>query len=41
VNWQPGDDVIISGAVSDQEARERYPDGWVSPLPYMRIVRQP
>ena len=40
-NWQPGDDVIIAGSVSDDEARERYPDGWESPLPYMRIVPQP
>jgi len=40
-NWQPGDDVIIAGSVSDEEARERYPDGWESPLPYMRIVPQP
>ena len=39
-NWQPGDDVIIAGSVSDEEARERYPDGWESPLPYMRIVPQ-
>jgi thioredoxin-dependent peroxiredoxin len=36
--WQPGDKVIISGSVSDEEARKRYPDGWEQPLPYMRIV---
>ena len=41
VNWQPGDDVIIAGSVSDEEARERYPDGWKSPRPYIRIVNQP
>jgi alkyl hydroperoxide reductase subunit AhpC len=36
--WQVGDDAIISGAVSDEQAKERYPDGWETPLPYMRIV---
>jgi alkyl hydroperoxide reductase subunit AhpC len=41
VNWQQGEDVIISGSVSDDEARERYPDGWKSPKPYIRIVPQP
>jgi alkyl hydroperoxide reductase subunit AhpC len=41
VNWQPGEDVIIAGSVSDEEARERYPDGWQSPRPYIRIVPQP
>ncbi len=40
-NWHPGDDVIIAGSVSDDEARERYPDGWESPRPYIRIVPQP
>jgi alkyl hydroperoxide reductase subunit AhpC len=39
--WQPGDDVIIAGSVSDEQARERYPDGWQEPLPYMRIVAAP
>jgi thioredoxin-dependent peroxiredoxin len=39
--WQPGDDVIIAGSVSDDEARETYPDGWKSPRPYIRIVPQP
>jgi len=39
--WQPGDDVIIAGSVSDDEAQERYPDGWESPRPYIRIVPQP
>ena len=41
VNWQPGDNVIISGSVSDDEARTIYPDGWESPRPYIRIVPQP
>ena len=41
VNWQPGEDVIIAGSVSDGEAREIYPDGWESPRPYIRIVPQP
>ncbi len=40
-NWQQGDDVIISPAVSDEAAREKYPDGWEQPLPYIRIVPQP
>ena len=41
VNWQQGDDVIIAGSVSDDEAKETYPDGWQSPRPYIRIVPQP
>ena len=41
VNWQQGDDVIIAGSVSDDEAKETYPDGWESPKPYIRIVQQP
>ncbi|HXZ31030.1 MAG TPA: peroxiredoxin [Terriglobales bacterium] len=41
VNWKPGDDVIISGAVSDEQARQKYPGGWKSPRPYLRIVPQP
>jgi alkyl hydroperoxide reductase subunit AhpC len=41
VNWQPGDNVIISGTVSDDQAREQYPDGWESPKPYIRIVPAP
>jgi len=41
VNWQQGDDVIISGAVSDDEAKKIYPQGWKAPRPYMRIVPQP
>ncbi len=41
VNWQPGEDVIIAGSVSDEEAKERYPDGWDAPKPYIRVVPQP
>lgn len=41
VNWKPGDDVIISGNVSDEDARKKYPAGWKAPRPYMRIVAQP
>jgi thioredoxin-dependent peroxiredoxin len=41
VNWQPGEDVIIAGSVSDDEAKERYPEGWQSPKPYIRIVPSP
>ena len=41
VNWQQGDDVIIAGSVSDDEAKEKYPGGWDSPKPYIRIVPQP
>ncbi|MDW5598940.1 peroxiredoxin, partial [Conexibacter stalactiti] len=39
--WRQGDKVIIAGSVSDDQARERYPDGWESPLPYLRIVDAP
>ena len=39
--WQQGDDVIIAGSVSDEAAKETYPDGWESPRPYIRIVPQP
>jgi alkyl hydroperoxide reductase subunit AhpC len=41
VNWKQGEDVIISGSVSDDEARKTYPDGWKAPRPYLRIVPQP
>lgn len=40
-NWQPGQDVIIAGSVSDDEARRIYPQGWQAPRPYIRIVPQP
>lgn len=41
VNWQQGEDVIIAGSVSDEEAKKTYPDGWKAPKPYIRIVPQP
>ena len=41
VNWKQGEDVIIVPAVSDEQAKEQYPDGWKSPKPYIRIVPQP
>ena len=41
VNWKHGEDVIIAGSVSDDEAKETYPEGWKSPKPYIRIVPQP
>jgi len=40
-NWKPGDDVIISPAVSDEAAKEMFPGGWRAPRPYLRIVAQP
>jgi alkyl hydroperoxide reductase subunit AhpC len=40
-NWKQGDDVIISGAVSNEDAQKQYPNGWKSPKPYIRIVPQP
>jgi thioredoxin-dependent peroxiredoxin len=41
VNWKQGDDVIIAGSVSDDDAKKSYPQGWKSPKPYIRIVPQP
>jgi alkyl hydroperoxide reductase subunit AhpC len=41
VNWKHGENVIISGSVSQEEAEQTYPDGWESPKPYIRIVPQP
>ncbi len=41
VNWRPGEDVIIAGSVSNDEARELWPDGWEEPRPYIRIVPAP
>ena len=41
VNWKPGEEVIIVPAVSNEEAKQRFPDGWKSPKPYIRIVPQP
>jgi len=41
VNWKEGEDVIIAGSVSDEEAKKQYPKGWKAPKPYIRIVPQP
>jgi len=41
VNWKQGEDVIIAGSVSDEDAKKQYPDGWQAPKPYIRIVPQP
>jgi len=41
VNWKNGEDVIIAGSVSDEEAKKTYPQGWRAPKPYIRIVPQP
>ncbi|HEV2118182.1 MAG TPA: peroxiredoxin [Terriglobales bacterium] len=41
VNWKPGEDVIISGSVSNDDAKKKYPGGWKAPKPYLRIVPQP
>ena len=41
VNWKHGEEVIIAGSVSDDDAKKTYPDGWKAPKPYIRIVPQP
>jgi len=41
VNWKQGEDVIIAGSVSDEDAKKTYPQGWKAPRPYLRIVPQP
>lgn len=41
VDWQEGEDVIIVPTLSDEQARERFPDGWVAKKPYLRITKQP
>jgi alkyl hydroperoxide reductase subunit AhpC len=41
VNWKQGEDVIIAGSVSDEEAKKTYPQGWKAPKPYLRILPQP
>ena len=40
-NWKPGDDVIIAGSVSDDDANTLFPDGWKTVKPYLRVVKQP
>jgi alkyl hydroperoxide reductase subunit AhpC len=40
-NWQDGDKVVILPAVSNEEAKKKYPDGWESPKPYLRVIAQP
>jgi len=41
VNWKHGEDVIIGTGLTDDQARERFPEGWTAPRPYLRIVKQP
>ena len=41
VNWKQGDDVIIAGSVSDEDAKKMYPQGWKTIKPYLRVVKQP
>jgi alkyl hydroperoxide reductase subunit AhpC len=41
VNWKNGEDVIIAGSVTDEQAKQTYPQGWKAPKPYIRIVPQP
>ena len=40
-NWRPGEDVIIAGSVSDEDAKTLFPQGWKAPKPYLRITKQP
>jgi alkyl hydroperoxide reductase subunit AhpC len=40
-DWKPGEDVILGGAITDEEAKKLYPQGWKTPKPYIRIVPQP
>ncbi len=41
VNWKPGEDIVISPSVSEEEAKKLYPDGWKTLTPYLRVARQP
>ena len=41
VNWKHGEDVIIAGSVSDEDAKKLFPGGWKAPKPYLRVVKQP
>ena len=40
-NWKNGDDVIIAGSVTNEEAAAKYPNGWTTLKPYLRVVSQP
>ena len=40
-NWKQGDDVIIAGSVTDEEAKKLFPDGWKTVKPYLRVIKQP
>ena len=40
-NWKAGEDVIIAGSVSDEQAREKFPQGWKALKPYLRVTAQP
>jgi alkyl hydroperoxide reductase subunit AhpC len=40
-NWKQGEDVIIAGSVSDEDAKKKFPQGWKAPKPYIRVVPQP
>ena len=41
VNWNDGDDVIIAASVSDEDAKEKFPSGWTTVKPYLRLTKQP
>jgi hypothetical protein len=41
VNWRQGEEVIIAGSVSDDDAKRLFPEGWSAPKPYLRLVKQP
>jgi hypothetical protein len=41
VNWNDGDDVIITAAVSDEDAKDKFPKGWTAVKPYLRVTPQP
>ena len=41
VNWKSGEDVIIASSLNDEQAKQKFPDGWKAPKPYIRIVPQP
>ena len=41
VNWRQGEDVIIAGSLSDEDAKKLFPEGWNAPKPYLRLVKQP